>query len=128
MAKQYLIDIGMNDELEDVIRKANMNFRLLSKSASQASSASIRNANFDTTQSIAEIREDLLSTEERLRADMNTADQDLRDDFTDSDVALAADIGNKLDQINQTLADLAVKVKANTQAIEEIRLQIAPTP
>jgi len=128
MARQYLIDIGINDEPEDVVRKCNMNFRLLSKSASQASSANIRNANMDMTQSIAEIREDLLSTEDRLRSDMETADQNLREELLESDAALALDIRSQLGQISQAIADLTAKVEANSQAIEELRSQIAPAP
>lgn len=42
MAQQYLLDIGMNDPLENVIRKCNYNFRLSNAAQTKQSSTQIR--------------------------------------------------------------------------------------
>ena len=47
MAQQYLIDIGMNDTLEDVIRKCNHNFRVSNASQTRQSSSKIRSVSGD---------------------------------------------------------------------------------
>lgn len=43
MANQYLIEIGMNDSLQDVIRKANHNFKSVSGSQAKTAQGQLRN-------------------------------------------------------------------------------------
>lgn len=53
MANQYLVDIGMNDHLQDVIRKSNHNFRRLGNNLNQQTQNDIRIGNQTIRQEMA---------------------------------------------------------------------------
>jgi hypothetical protein len=52
MAQQYLVDINMNDDIGDVIRKVNHNFRMVGSAQRKQSQIALRNTD-------SSIREDL---------------------------------------------------------------------
>lgn len=73
MANRYLIDIGMNDHLQDVIRKCNQNFRLVSNDYTRDSIRSYADID-QTIQNIVADFEEALANEIQARID---ADSDL---------------------------------------------------
>ena len=52
MAQQYLVDIGMHDSLDDIIRKCNHNFRTMSSSQRRQSRAELRTGLDDLDETI----------------------------------------------------------------------------
>lgn len=56
MARQHIVDIGMNDQLPEVIRKCNYNFRVSASNQNRQTRSDIRNYNIDTADSIEELR------------------------------------------------------------------------
>lgn len=52
MAQQYLVDIGMNDSLVDVVRKCNHNFRTMSASQRRQSRVELRTGLDDLDEAI----------------------------------------------------------------------------
>lgn len=49
MAKRYLVDLNMNSDLNEVIRKCNYNFRLISANQSRQTFTTIDNLPLGTT-------------------------------------------------------------------------------
>ena len=52
MAQQYLVDIGMHDSLDDIIRKCNHNFRTMSSSQKRQSRNELRTGINDLDEAI----------------------------------------------------------------------------
>lgn len=87
MANQYIVNIGMNDTLPDVIRKSNHNFRLINANQTKQTMLSIRdnNTNQDAAwaEAIANLQHDFdedIATERQARID---ADQAIMDSIAD---------------------------------------------
>ena len=75
MANGYLIDINSNDNLSDVIRKCNYNFRITNANQTRQTRSSIRDSN-------TEISEELASLNSAIEAEIGAreeADEDLED-------------------------------------------------
>ena len=73
MARQYLIDININDTLQDVIRKCNHNFRMASRSRIQTTA--LRDLSEDVEGALDNLAEVLADEIDRSR----TADSEMND-------------------------------------------------
>lgn len=79
MASQHIIDINLNDNLQDVIRKANYNFKVTNASALRNTKNSVRNVTVDVDQEInainnaIEVVSDGLADETTARQNADTA-------------------------------------------------------
>lgn len=73
MAQQYLVDIGMHDSLDDIIRKCNHNFRTMSSSQRRQTKNDVRNLSNDVADNISGL-EDMISDEAETRQE---ADEEL---------------------------------------------------
>lgn len=124
MAKQYLIDIGINDEPEDVVRKCNANFRLLANSAKQAQQSSIRNSMASNDQAIADLNEDLTNVEQRLSKAIADGDKALQDKIDEVEASILKHVDESDAALKRALDDANKVIDELTKRITELEKRV----
>lgn len=95
MSNKYLIDIGMNDSLQDVIRKSNRNFRMISSDQTRQGRSELRTEIGNVDDALA------AEAEARSQADfrIDEAIDDIRDQISHIDPSVDSLTDEEIDEI-----------------------------